>query len=198
MARPAGSSARSSPRASRRYAARRWRCSNRREASPAPQAVRDDCTRQHAFPRMGSVRTVEDKETKSAQTPRTALATRPRLSLPCPRMSRPTTVEWCANSASDQSMGVTQTPWASLTMRCTSTVRLPQRNSLGVSARYLHRQPTSRALAARGGSRATEKHGMTLSSDPSSQQSHLHHYIYHYVMMRCIHSASGSVLFRKK
>ena len=85
-------SARSPRRASRWYAARRRRCSNRRERSPAPQADGGSRTRQRTWSGMGSVQPAEDKAKDSAPDPRIDLPTCPRRPLLCPRTSSPATV----------------------------------------------------------------------------------------------------------
>ena len=89
----AGRIARSLRRASRGYAARRWRCSNRRERSPAPQADGGSCKRQDTLFGMSSVQPAEDKAKKSAPARRIALPMRPRLPFRCPRTSCTVTVK---------------------------------------------------------------------------------------------------------
>ena len=78
----------------------RRRCSNRRGASPALQAVCGSRAQVSTLTRMGSVWPAEDRAKKSAPASRITLSTRPLQSLPCPRMSSTTMIKDGAHLAS--------------------------------------------------------------------------------------------------
>ena len=90
----------------------------------------------------------EDKENESAPAFRITVSTRPRLSLPCPRMSSTATVKDAAHLASARQTCQWNNPGEHANMSRASSKALPQRCCLAALARSPHPRGTDRALAA--------------------------------------------------